>query len=264
VGVTLILMALGAGLGFASISHWPRSGVSAATFGAATAIWLVVVQWLSSGFGGYLAGRLRTRWVGLHPDESIFRDTAHGLLTWALATIMVVGILSLTAASLIGRTTRAAADMGAVEPQGVSDEGLPDAGVSLGQFLGIAYLTDELFHSSHPAGPPEDTRGEASRILLTAFHNGAITDADKAYLTQLVVADTGVDQVTAAKRVDDAIAQLQKAKADLKQKADAARKAASAASFATALSLLIGAFIGGVAAALGGRHRDEQPITLTP
>src|SRR5215813_10110362 len=92
--VTLILMALGAGLGFASISPWSYSNPSATTVGVMAVIWLLVTQWLSSAFGGYLAGRLRKRWAGLHADESTFRDTAHGVLAWASATLLVFGLLS--------------------------------------------------------------------------------------------------------------------------------------------------------------------------
>ena len=85
--VSLILLALGAGLGFASLSPWGTAGATAATFSITAAIWLIVVEWLSSAFGGYLAGRTRARWNGLHTDESVFRDTAHGVLSWALAKI---------------------------------------------------------------------------------------------------------------------------------------------------------------------------------
>ena len=88
-GATLILLALGSGLGFASISPWSDHGVSATTFTITAAIWLLVTQWLSAGLGGYLAGRLRTRWVGTHVHEVFFRDTAHGLVTWAVATALV-------------------------------------------------------------------------------------------------------------------------------------------------------------------------------
>src|SRR5437763_1731138 len=73
----LLLFALGAGVGFSSVSPWPNSGASPTTFTVMTAIWLIVVQWLSSGLGGYLAGRLRTKWTGVHSDEVYFRDTAH-------------------------------------------------------------------------------------------------------------------------------------------------------------------------------------------
>src|SRR4029077_5634401 len=64
--VKLILVALGAGVGVASLSPLSRGGASPAPFAVSAAVWFVVVQWLSSAFGGYLAGRLRSKWVGIH------------------------------------------------------------------------------------------------------------------------------------------------------------------------------------------------------
>src|SRR5690349_16124912 len=92
--VSLILLALGSGIGLSAISAWPGMGISATAFGMTGAIWLVVTQWLSSALGGYLSGRLRTRSTGLHTDEVYFRDTAHGFLSWALATLIGVGVLA--------------------------------------------------------------------------------------------------------------------------------------------------------------------------
>jgi uncharacterized membrane protein len=66
----------------------------ATTFAVTSAIWLIVTQWLSSGVGGYVAGRLRTRWIGTHTHEVFFRDTAHGLITWAVATVLVAAVLA--------------------------------------------------------------------------------------------------------------------------------------------------------------------------
>jgi hypothetical protein len=94
VAVSLVLLTLGAGLGFAAISPWPGHGAPATTFAVTSAIWLIVTQWLSSGFGGYVAGRLRTRWIGTHTHEVFFRDTAHGLITWAVATVVVAAVLA--------------------------------------------------------------------------------------------------------------------------------------------------------------------------
>ena len=86
---TLLLLVLGTGLGFAAISPWPAHGVSSGEYAATSAIWIIVMQWVSAGVGGYVAGRLRTRWVGTHTHEVFFRDTAHGLVTWAAATVLV-------------------------------------------------------------------------------------------------------------------------------------------------------------------------------
>jgi hypothetical protein len=87
--LTLTLVAIGAAFGFASVSPWPGVGAAPSTFTIATGVWLIVTQWLSAAAGGYLAGRMRVRWHGLHTDEVFFRDTAHGLLTWATATVLV-------------------------------------------------------------------------------------------------------------------------------------------------------------------------------
>ena len=89
IALSLVLLALGGGFGLAGASQWPGVGQAAAAFSLSAGIWLIVMQWLSSAFGGYLAGRMRLRWHGLHSHETYFRDTVHGLLTWAMATILV-------------------------------------------------------------------------------------------------------------------------------------------------------------------------------
>jgi hypothetical protein len=233
---TVILVALGSGIGFASISPWPDRGASMTTFAVTTAIWLIVTQWVSAALGGYIAGRLRTRWLGTHPHEVFFRDTAHGLITWAVATILVVAV---SASSF-----RMAAN-GA----------LPNANSPIS-----AYEIDKLYRSSTSAGPASigDVRMETAHIAADAFADGSISSADRAYLIDQVSARTGASQADAQTRVDNFIAAVTQAQAKLKAEADSARKAAAEASIYLALSLLIGAFIASVAAALGGRIRDEH------
>lgn len=97
--LTLTLATLGSAFGLASISAWPGMGAKATSFTIGAGLWLIVTQWLSSALGGYLAGRLRTRWHGLHTNEVFFRDTAHGFMTWALATV-IVAIIALAAISI--------------------------------------------------------------------------------------------------------------------------------------------------------------------
>src|SRR6187549_3337373 len=94
VGITFVLISLGPALGHVTVSPWSPSGSAPAALGIAAGIWLIVTQWLASGLGGYLAGRLREKWVGIRTDEVLFRDTAHGFLAWALATIIVVALRS--------------------------------------------------------------------------------------------------------------------------------------------------------------------------
>ena len=96
--LTLLLVAFGAGIGFSSISPWSDTGVSGSAFAVGTGIYLVIVAVMSSAVGGYLAGRLRTKWVGVHTSEVFFRDTAHGFLAWAFATLLSATILTASTA----------------------------------------------------------------------------------------------------------------------------------------------------------------------
>src|SRR6202051_3737504 len=100
--LTLVLLAFGVGLGLSVVSPWTGSGVSATTFKIGTGLYLIVIAMLSSSIGGYLAGRLRTRWIGVHSDEVYFRDTAHGFVAWAFATVIGAALLASPASSLIG------------------------------------------------------------------------------------------------------------------------------------------------------------------
>src|SRR5450759_3235246 len=101
--LTLVLLAFGAGMGFSAVSPWGNSGISASTFQITTGLYLIVVALLASALGGYVAGRLRTRWVGVHHHEVFFRDTAHGFLAWAFATVIGAGFLAAAASDVAGR-----------------------------------------------------------------------------------------------------------------------------------------------------------------
>jgi hypothetical protein len=288
--VSLILLALASGLGLASVSPWPNSGASLTTFSVMTAIGLIVVQWVASGFGGYVTGRLRTKWTGTHTHEVFFRDTAHGFIMWALSTVLVASLLASATSSLVSAGAHGAAMVatgvaaggagaagsamagGAGGGSGGGASGASGAGGDSSAPAGTlspvgsvsAYNIDTLFRASQPngAGGPgsnADARAEATRILARSLSSGDVPAADRTYLAQLVAARTGVSDTDAQKRVDDTIAQVQADETKARQAADTARKASSAASIFTALAMVIGAFIACAAAALGGQLRDMHP-----
>jgi hypothetical protein len=250
---SVLLLTLGSGLGLISTSPWPGSGASAGTITALAAIWLIAVEWIASGLGGYLTGRLRTKWVGTHDHEVFFRDTAHGFVTWALATIVLAALIAAAAAAAAGTGVRAAATLGSGAVEGAANA-LPHATVS-------GYDVDMLFRSAQadPGESASDARAQATRILTKGLATADVSAADRAYVAQLIAARTGIAQPEAEKRVDDAVAQLTAAETKARQTADAARKAAATATILTALSMLIGAFIACAAAALGGQERDLHP-----
>jgi hypothetical protein len=225
IATTLILLSLGSGLGFAAASPWPGSGPTATTFAVGAGIWLIVMQWLSSFMGGYITGRLRTKWTGVHEHEVFFRDTAHGLLAWAMATAIVGAVALSVTASAAGTAASAAASS-------------------------VGYVTDTLLRTTHPRSDVSGAavRGEIARLLS---RGGDLQADDKSYLASQVAAQTGLSPQEAQQRVDTAVISL-------RQSADKARKASAALGIFTALSMLIGAFIASVAAAYGGQLRDKH------
>lgn len=250
--LSLILLALGAGFGLAAVSPWSNVGVSVATVGASAIIWLILTEAVSSAMGGYLAGRLRTRWVSIHNDEVHFRDTANGFLVWAVAVVMTVVFMATVAATMVGGA--ATAEEASLRPGGASQD------VAM---AGNGYFVDRLFRSDRAAAPVVDggaagpgidndplLRSEASRIFAYALLGNAASPADTAYLTQLVAAQTGLSPADAQKRVQDTIA-------DARQAEDDARKATAHLLLWVFLALLIGAFCASYAATIGGRQRDH-------
>jgi VIT1/CCC1 family predicted Fe2+/Mn2+ transporter len=254
VAVGLILLALGSGLGLSSVSPWPNSGPSATTFGVYAAVWLIVVQWVSAAFGGYLTGRLRTKWVGVHTDEVYLRDTAHGFLAWAVAAVIMAAALSSAASSAVGNVVRATGSVASAAAEGAGTAAAQSGGIDP-----MGYVVDTLFRSERPDANanPQEARAEASRIILSGLREGDVPARDKTYLAQLVSARTGISQADAEKRVNDVIAKAKDAETKARQAADAVRKTAAAIAFFTAFSMLIGAFIAAVAAVIAGHRRDE-------
>jgi hypothetical protein len=255
--LSLILVLIGSGLGLTMVSPWASQSASATTVAISAAIWLIVVQWISSAVGGYITGRLRRRWSALHSDEVVFRDSAHGLLSWCVATLVVIVVLWSGASGILGSGVQAASNAagGAAKAGIEKTDGMPSTG----------YFVDTLFRPTDPAhlnasGAEGDAAatGQATRILVTSIAAGQMSESDKSYLATLVAARTGLSQADAQKRVDDVWTSIQNAKVRVQQAADKARKAGAATALLGALSLIIGAFIASVSGILGGKLRDED------
>ncbi|TPJ37011.1 hypothetical protein [Mesorhizobium sp. B2-8-3] len=261
---TVVLMLVGSGLGLTMMSPWGSASLT--TFAVSTAIWLVIVQWLSSALGGYIAGRLRTKSVNVHTDEVYFRDTAHGFLAWALATLLVATVLGSAISGIVGAGTQAATGLLSGAATGAASRASaqsPSANDLAGYFVDSLFRPADNAAAAAPpaAGAPQnnaDTTAQASRILAVGAANGEMSADDKAYLARLVASRTGLPQADALKRVDDVLARIEDAKNKAKTAADKARKASATTALIGALSLVIGAFIAAVAGVLGGRQRDED------
>lgn len=242
--LTLALLALGSGLGLSSISPWSDSGVSATTFKVGAGIYLILVAVMSSAVGGYLAARLRTKWAGIHTNESFFRDTAHGLIAWAFATVLSASLLGAAATHVVG---------------GVASGVAPAAAQGAASVNPSQVFVDRLFRNENATAPSsqnenasskEAARAEVLRLWTSDFkdHNG-LTSNNRTYVARVVSAQTGLSQADAEKRVDEVVN-------DAKDAADKARKEAAKLAFFMTAALLFGAFAASLAAVEGGQLRD--------
>lgn len=268
--LSLILLILGTGLGLASVSPWVHEGIAATTFGVGTIVWISFTQLVASGMGGYLAGRLRARWSDTPADEVYFRDTAHGFLAWAIASLATAALLTTAVGSIVGAGVQAGAT--------VASGGATAAGAALTQTAtataeperqpATAYFVDALFRSG--ANPPLNAEpptpgalaAEATAILLNALRAGALPAEDAEHLARQVALRTGLDEAAARQRVTESFNRLQtqtrEAEAAAREAADKARKASAYGALWLFVSLLIGAFFASLAATFGGRQRDAS------
>ena len=272
--LSLILLILGVGLGLSSVSPWFGEGIRAATFGVSTIVWLTLTQLLASGLGGYLAGRLRTRWEGVHSDEVYFRDTAHGFLAWAVASIATAALLTSAIGSILGGGAQA----GAAAVGSAATLGANVASTRMGASSDeapMAYFIDSLFRRDvgAPANSGVDPTSanalrqssaelaEVGRIFMHTSRNQSLPPEDVRYVAQMLVTRTGMSQAEAEKRVSEIYAraqtQLNDAEIAAKDAADKARKLSAYGALWLFVSLLTGAFFASWAATLGGKERDH-------
>jgi hypothetical protein len=235
--IATVLHSFAGAIGLAVSSTAPTWRDSSLALVLLSGLYLILVAILAYAVGGYVAGRLRVPLVGAHADEIEFRDGAHGLASWALATLLTALIAFATASSLAELAAPSGGDAG------------PAASVG-GENI-IAYDVDRLLRSDRERPADFDyARAEASRILLTASSHDGVTADDNAYLARLTARQTGISEADAQGRVTEAIASVD-------ENIGAARRSSVVLAFAAGAAALIGAAAAWFAATLAGGHRDN-------
>lgn len=172
--LSLILLILGVGLGLSSVSPWAREGFSATTFGVSTILWVTLTQLMASAMGGYLAGRLRTKWTEVHTDEVYFRDTAHGFLAWAVASLATAALLTSVIGSILSGGVQAGASVvGSVTNTAGSAMGGAAASVRMAQGSDsgpMGYFIDSRFRRDAAASPVTGTPGSTTAWTPSSGH----------------------------------------------------------------------------------------------
>ena len=282
--LSLILIILGVGFGMSSISVWSSQGISAQTLGFTAIVWLTFTQIIAYGMGGYLAGRLRVKWVALHDDEVYFRDTAHGFLTWAIASLLcatlltsVIGKIAAGAvnanANLVGGTTTltlgtAAANLNMGNMDNANQSSLSNPLQYMVATLFRKDIVDDANETSADTNVSlsSNTDGsyQASELLNIFVNNmnaSVLPPSEVKYAGQLVSQQTGLSQSAAEDRIEMTFKKMQDEKAKAmqvtKETAEKARKTAANTALWFFVLLLVGAFSASLAATWGGKSRDS-------
>ena len=282
--LSLALLILGVGLGLSVVSPWANSGASAATISISAIIWLTLSALIAAALGGYLAGRLRTKWIKVNTDEVYFRDTAHGFLTWAISLLLTAALWTSVMGSIVSGTIQAGASVAegvATTTATAITAGSAAAGTETGKpgsdIKSMGYFIDSLFRKdlstpSDSASYENDTdavptstddsrsAAEVVRIFMKSIQTGDLETEDALYVSQIIAQHTGLTQEEAEKRVKDTYGRIQKELKDTeiaaKEAADQMREASVYTSLWMFISLLASAFIASLAATYGGRQRD--------
>jgi hypothetical protein len=220
--------------------------------------WTMVQQIGAFMAGGYIAGRMRSRWNETTQHEVEFRDGLHGGLVWAVGLVIGVAIL-MASAGAVARTGIETAGKAAAMTASTTDP----TDVLLDAMLRPANVAQATPQNAPPAGTPaarprppgavgpDDSRAEMSRLIASSLVNGSMSAPDRTYLSQIVAQRTGVTQPEAEKRVNEAFTAAREA-------ADKARRATILTGFVTAASLVISFGAAWWAALKGGQHRDNS------
>jgi hypothetical protein len=257
--LSFVLLTFGTAIGLSATSPWPNTGLSVRVIASLAVFWAIAQQIGAAMAGGYVAGRMRSRWHETTQHEVEFRDGLHGGLVWAVGILIgaalfmaTAGAAARTAAEVAGKAASSLAASTSDPMDAVLDTLLRPQ--SLAQAIPPTQPTTTPGSTSRvrAAGQPgDDTRGEISRILAASVASGSLSDQNRTYLTQLIAQRTGISQQEAEKRVNDAVIAA-------RQAADKARRTAVLAGFVTSAGLVLSLGAAWWAAMKGGQHRDNS------
>jgi hypothetical protein len=271
--ISFLLLTFGGAIGLSLTSPWPYEGVRASNIAIAIGIWTALVQIFAFAAGGYLAGRFRSGWETGNPDESQFRDGAHGFMVWAVGIVFGALLLAFAGGSGLKTAVQSASTIAAGATGGATARG-PEL-LASAEYASDLLLRPALSPQTGPSGTPAATlaparaadnagtdaaaqRADISRIFTRAIAARELSARDRDYLASVVMARTGLPQADAEKRVSEAVQEAQQLEIRAREATDKARKTAILAGFLAAASVLIGLGASVAGASLGGRQRDEN------
>lgn len=247
IAVELLLSVLGVAVGLGFVS--PADGTpDVSSLGIGAGVWWFVSTLIALGIGGFAAAWLAG--VG-----SRFDGLLHGLVTWAITTLVLVYLLTTALGGILGGAFSVVGS--ALSGAGA---GVKAAAPKVAQAAGVTPETLQRQAQAYlqPTDPnpatmsPEDAQKEIVAELPTYVAGGPNAAAAKDRIVAIMAAQMKVSPADAAKRFDQLQARATQAKNQAVQTAaNAAQSTASGASTGSYLAFGV-LLLDAIAAAIGG------------
>lgn len=259
VTVQLLLSTLGAGIGLSTVNTNAGTTPDAGSFGMDAGVWWAISSVIALGFGGYVAAWLagiEIRWDGV----------LHGLVTWGIATLLTVYLLSSAVGGIVSGGFSALGSVTSAAGSGVKEAAKPleqASGVTPDMLQDQAQSYLKPMNTDPATMSPQDAQKQIVTNLATFAKGGPDAPAARERVITIMAAQQHISHDDAAKQFDDAQAKLTQARNEAiqtaKNAADASARAASKTSFAAFGDLLLGA----LAAAFGGSLAVQRRIFVS-
>lgn len=256
--IQLLLSMLGAGIGLGTVDVNAGNTPDASSLGIGAGVWWVVSSCLALLFGGYVAAWL----AGI---EIRFDGMLHGLVTWGIATILTIYLLTSAIGGIIGGGFSALGGVASAAGSGVKDVAQP-----LAQAAGVSpdMIQQQTQAYLNPTNPnpatmsPQDAQKEVARNLVIYAKGGPDAGTAKSQIIAIMAAQQHISTDDATRQFNDNEAKLKQTRDQAvqtaKNAADASAAGASKASFAAFGDLLLGA----IAAAIGGSLAVQRRLQV--
>jgi polyhydroxyalkanoate synthesis regulator phasin len=245
--VLFLLGLLGLAIGLATIDPAARDTPGAGAFGIGTAIWGIISFLIALFAAGWIAGRLAG-------DPKKLDGLLHGVVAWALTTLVVMWLMTTTVSSMIGGAFSLLGNVASASAQAVQaaagGETLADAAQQL--------PWEQIRQRVEQALPADvDLDREA---LMAAFRELVLEGGDRQAVIDILVQQGGMSPDEAERTLQNLETQYQQAAQEVEQQTRQAAQAAAETVSSAALWSFIALLLGALAAAAGGwlgAPRDE-------
>jgi hypothetical protein len=253
--VQLLLSLLGVGIGASTIDPSRQGGTpEASTFGIGAGLWWVICSLISVFAGAWVAGRL----AGM-PDRT--DGMLHGLVTWGLAMLLLIYLLTTTVSSLVGGAFGVVGSAMQAAGQGAQAAGGAAAGAAqtgllgpfqedLQQLIGRARQQAQLTGQQiQQITSDENVRSVVQKAVTAGPER--LSEADRQAAINALVQYTGMSRPEAEQRLTQWQQTYQQAKQQAIEAAEATADTVSKASLWAFVALLLGAIVAAVGGMLG-------------